>query len=761
MPAHDPWRDATHENGAPREPARRRFLVALAAAGGALLVGSRAALAGRYPANLPIELIGEDLTRIGPFVLIERDNRVVIGAPGCETGQGVITSLPMLIADELDVAWSQVRVIQLPYGYVENGQGASNEYGAQGTTALADPAAIRRHLREAGATARWLLVRAAAEEWKLAHDSLRTADGHVLATDGRKLSYGALARSAAALPVPDQPVSLKSDEDLHIVGTPIRTADARDVVTGRTRYAIDAYHLGALTAWMLRCPHPDGALATLDDSAAREIPGVRDVVTIAGPRPDMPFSGPLAAGVAVLADDTWSALRGRDVLEVTWKPGPWAEQSTASLAADADALLDAEEGGIDVHREGDLAEARKRARRVITARYQTPFLAHATLEPPAALIDIRADSALLIASIVDPDAASRLVSDLTGLPRNAIDIRLPRVGGDFGRRLGNDHVAEAVLIAREAKQPVKLLWDRRDDLQHDRYAPFGVHAMLATLDRAKRITGWSQRIAATPRNYRDAELAGQPAWTGCVDPIAFPAGFVEHVERRFHALDCGLPRGEWWHLPDTFTTFAEQSFLDEIAIETRQDAVELRLGLLAAPRTESKPAFDAARLAAVLSRCAELAGWGKPRSDGHGIGIACHASADSHVAHAFEVSVRDAQLRIHRAICVIDRGRTVNPLGLRGRIEAATIDGISTALHLAITLKDGQVRERGFKDYPLLRMHDAPRDVEVEMIESDAAPASTTAAIATVAPALANAIYAATTVRVRKLPIMPELMRML
>jgi isoquinoline 1-oxidoreductase beta subunit len=187
----------------------------------------------------------------------------------------------------------------------------------------------------------------------------------------------------------------------------------------------------------------------------------------------------------------------------------------------------------------------------------------------------------------------------------------------------------------------------------------------------------------------------------------------------------------------------------------------LRLGLLAAPRTESKPAFDAARLAAVLSRCAELAGWGKPRSDGHGIGIACHASAGSHVAHAFEVSVRDAQLRIHRAICVIDRGRTVNPLGLRGRIEAATSDGISTALHLAITLKDGQVRERGFKDYPLLRMHDAPRDVEVEMIESDAAPASTTAAIATVAPALANAIYAATTVRVRKLPIMPELMRML
>jgi isoquinoline 1-oxidoreductase beta subunit len=236
---------------------------------------------------------------------------------------------------------------------------------------------------------------------------------------------------------------------------------------------------------------------------------------------------------------------------------------------------------------------------------------------------------------------------------------------------------------------------------------------------------------------------------------------VEHVDRRFHPIDCGLPRGEWRRLPDSFATFAEQSFLDEIAIETRQDAVELRLALLGAPRDEPKPAFDAARLAHVLRRCAERAEWGRKRSDGHGIGIACHASAGSHVAHAFEVSARDGELRIHRAICVVDRGRTVNPLGLRGRAAAATVDGISTALHLAITLKGGRVRQRDFSDYPLLRMGEAPREVEVEVIDSDDEPTATDGLIATVAPALANAIFAATTVRVRKLPIMPELMRML
>jgi isoquinoline 1-oxidoreductase beta subunit len=654
-----------------------------------------------------------------------------------------------------------VRVIQLPYGYTENDKVAGNEYGAQGVAELAAPAATRRFLREAGATARRQLVAAAADEWKLPIESLRTANGHVLAPDGRKLSYGALARSAAAVPLPDGPVALKQAADLHIVGTPIRTADAADVVSGRTRFASDAYHLGALTAVLLRCPHPDGTLESLDDSAARKIPGVRDVVTISGPRADAPFTSALAAAVAVLADDTWAARRGRDSLQITWKPGPWAEQSSARLAAQADALLDAADNGIEVRRDGDFAQARKHARQVVTARYQTPFLAHATMETPAALVDIRQDGALLVASVTNPDGAARVVSDLTGLPRGAIDIRLPRVGGDFGRRLGNDHVAEAVLIARAAKKPVKLLWDRRDDLQHDRYAPFGVHALRATVDRRKRITGWSQRIAATPRNYRDAALADLPAWTGCIDPDAFPAGFVEHVDRRFHPIDCGLPRGEWRRLPDSFATFAEQSFLDEIAIETRQDAVELRLALLGAPRDEPKPAFDAARLAHVLRRCAERAEWGRKRSDGHGIGIACHASAGSHVAHAFEVSARDGELRIHRAICVVDRGRTVNPLGLRGRAAAATVDGISTALHLAITLKGGRVRQRDFYDYPLLRMGEAPREVEVEVIDSDDEPTATDGLIATVAPALANAIFAATTVRVRKLPIMPELMRML
>ncbi|MDR2012182.1 MAG: molybdopterin-dependent oxidoreductase, partial [Rhodanobacter sp.] len=308
---------------------------------------------------------------------------------------------------------------------------------------------------------------------------------------------------------------------------------------------------------------------------------------------------------------------------------------------------------------------------------------------------------------------------------------------------------------------------REDDLQHDFYRPFGVHALAATLDKKKNITGWSHRCAATPRNYRETSMQNRPLYAACLEPDDFPAGLVANLDKTFFSVASGMPRG-WWRAPiHTFHAFAVQSFIDEVAVASHQDAVNLRLSLLGEPRKilysgHGGPTFDTGRLANVLKLCAARIGWGVPRNDGHGLGIACHFTFGGYAAHAFEVSVEGSNLLIHRAICVVDVGRVVNPLGVEAQMMGGTIDAISAALNLAITVKEGQVQQHNLSDYPLLRMAQAPRTVEVHIVESNEEPSGAgEMGVPSAAPALANAVYAATTVRVRKLPLMPELKRML
>ncbi len=699
--------------------------------------------------NVPPELLGDDLTALGPFLRIERDNRIVIGAPACEVGQGVFTDLPMLVAEELDVDWSQVRVVQLPYGYVEgDGDGAASLYGAQGIAATRSPA--QTHLRVAGATARWLLLQAAAREWNLPAERLRAQDGTVFAPDGRKLSYGALARSASTIALPDQPPALKSADAFRIIGHPTRSADAREIVTGQRLYGLDIYAANALVAVIARCPYIGGSLASCDDSQARKVAGLVDVIEL--PRiPDVR----LPASVAVLGEHTWAALQGREALKIEWKAADGTPESSAALAASAQALLDAAKDGIVVRRDGDAAKTRKQpARHRLEARYELPLLAHAMMEPAGALIEIKQDGARLVAALQDPDGASRLVAKLTGLQRKVIHIEMPRGGGSFGRRLDNDCVAEAVIIAKAAGKPVKLMWTREDDLQHDRYRPYGMHALAASLDARNRIAAWSHHCAAMPV---DAHVPN----AGLLEGNAFPAGHVPHFEQIFHPLATQLPlaRGAWL---DAFRAFAVESFIDELAVISRQDAVKLRLSMLEdahAPGTTG--GVENTRMAHVLRECAARIDWATARSNGHGLGIACHAVPGGCFAHAFEVSVESGQLLIHRAVCVADIGRIINPLNAEAQLAGATLDGLSAALHQVITLKDGRIQQRGFADYPLLRMALSPRTVQVQIVASDVDPVDPALACASAVPALANAVYAATTVRVRKLPLMPELMRML
>jgi isoquinoline 1-oxidoreductase subunit beta len=727
---------------------RREFLHVSVSAAGGLAVSLLWPRQGAGAEAMAMKLPAAVAQPLGSFVRIEPDGRIVIGARGCEIGQGVRTSLPMLIAEELDVPWSSVTVEQLDY---------ASRYGEQfagGSTSVRDS---WTELRQVGARARWLLVQAAGEAWHEPPDRLRTGDGKVLHPDGRTLSYGELARRAAELTPPEKEVALKEKSAYHIIGHPTRVADGHDIVTGAARYGIDAAVPGALIALIARCPYFDGALAELDDSQARRIPGVRQVLAIEGPKGGSPIDRNLAAGVAVVADDFWSARRGREALRLKWTPGPGASDSSAALEQRAIAAF-AQRGKV-ARQDRDFEAARRAAARVIECTYIEPFLAHATMEPPAALVDLRGKRARLIASLQSPGGASHLVSAMTGVARSDIDIELPRSGGGFGRRLANDYVAEAVLVAQKAGQAVKVVWTREDDLQNDFYRPFGVHRLTATLDAAGKVNGWAHRVAATARKYRAPDMEEDPDWVGCADPDGFPAGCVGNYLAEFLPVDFHLARG-WWHAPlPTFAAFPVESFLDEVALAAGKDPLALRLELLGAPRElpyrdHGGPKVHTGRIAGVLREASRLIGYGRKLPPRHGIGIASHFTHGGYAAHAMEVAVsEEGELSVVRCVCAADVGLIVNPLGAEAQFMGATLSGLSAALNLQITVKDGRIEQSNFPDYPLLRMAGAP-DVEVFLIDSPFPPTGAgEIGIPPAAPALVNAIFAATGKRLRRLPV--------
>jgi isoquinoline 1-oxidoreductase beta subunit len=749
-------------NRAP-DAGRRRFLKVLGTASGALVVGIPVSAL----ADTPDELLGDVLLQLNPYVRIEPDGTIVIGARDPEVGQGIRTAEARIIAEELDADWPRVIVLPMALGVENDGDGEPQwtlgHQEARGSTGI--PAAWS-DLRAVGAAARAMLLQAAAQRWNVDARGLGTSLGKVIAPDGRTLGYGDLATAASNLPPPATKPALKAPDAFRLVGQDAGDVDARDIVTGRQRYAIDQWFGGALTAVIARCPYPGGTLRNLDGTEAGALMGVEKILTI--PRPDaaLPLgTRPLGAGVAVLADSAWTALRARDLLKIEWQAGAELAQGDGALAAQADALF----GGVPttpVRNDGDYDHARKLARHVVDARYRIATVAHAELEPPNCLVRLGADRAEIVAPVQNPRGALEVVQRLTGLKPAQIEISLPRSGGGFGRRLDNDHVAEAVLLAKAAKKPLKLIWTQADAFAHDPYRPFATIDLEATLDRKKAITGWRQRVASTSRLAGRGEQPNR-LWLSEVHPDDPPAGLIDNLQLDWYALDSALPRGNWRAGSHGVNAFAVQVFLDEIAHASKQDALKLRLDLLGEPRQlpyrgHGGPVLDTGRLAWVLNLAADAIGWSKKRSDGHGLGLAFHFTYGGYVAHALEVSMRGTKLVMHRCVVAADLGRVVNPLGARASLVGATLDGLSTALDLAITVKDGRIVQKGFKDYPLARMAQLPRDVQVILVPSQEAPTGAyEMGLPGAAPALANAIFAATTVRVRQLPIWPELMRLL
>jgi isoquinoline 1-oxidoreductase subunit beta len=706
---------------------RRRFLSVSAAAGGGLLIGFTTVPSVRDADAAQ----GVDSAAFAPnaFIRIGADGHVVLTMPYVEMGQGTYTSIPMLIAEELEVDLKQVRLEHAP----------PNEklYGNPllgGIQATGNSNAIRaswQPLRKAGATARIMLVSAAAKRWNVDPTSCRAQSGEVLhVPTGRRIKYGALAADAAGVPVPEN-VVLKRSAEFKLIGTAAKRLDIPAKVNGTAVYGIDARPPGVKIATLVQSPVFGGRVKSVDDTAAKAVKGVRQIVR-------------LDDAVAVVADHMGAAKKGLAALVIEWDDGPHAELDTNEIAGALEqATLNS---GAVAQNVGSIDSAMATAVTKVEATYQVPFLAHATMEPMNCTAHVRKDGCEVWVGNQVLARAQAAAAKTSGLPLDKVVVHNHLIGGGFGRRLEIDGVIRAVEIAKHVDGPVKVVWTREEDIQHDMYRPYFFDRISGGLDEKGAPVAWNHRFAGSSVVARWVPPAfnnGLDADTteGAIDLVySLPNMHVEYLR----VEPPGIPTAFWRSVGPSHNVFVTESFMDELAAAAKQDPVAYRLALIdKAPRAK-----------AVLELAAQKAGWGQPLPDRVGRGVSVQFVFATYLAQVAEVEVsKDGAVRVRRVVCAVDCGTVVNPDTVRAQIQSAIIFGITAALHGEITLKGGRVEQSNFHDYLMLRMNEAPA-IEVYIVNSVELPGGMgEAGTSALAPAVTNAIFAATGTRVRKLPV--------
>ena len=711
---------------------RRDFLTVSAAVGGGLLLGCRgrggaagesgASTAPAAPAFAP-----------NAFVRVGRDGRVTLVMPAVEMGQGTYTSLPMLVAEELEVGLDQVVLEHAP---PNDTLYANPMFHVQETGASSSVRAFAQPMRHAGATARAMLVAAAAARWQVDPASCRAEHGTVTHPPTRRsLGYGALADDAAKLPVPDN-VPLKDPKDFKLVGTRAKRLDTPSKVNGTARFAIDVRLPGMGIATLAASPVIGGTVAGIDEARAKGIKGVRQVVRL----DDL---------VAVVGDHMWAAKQGLAALGVTWDDGPNAKLSTDDVVKDL-AEASARPGAV-ARKDGDAPAAVRSAPRKVEAVYQVPFLAHATMEPMNCTVNLEKDRCEIWTGCQSLTRAQWTIAALIGLPKEKVIVHNHLLGGGFGRRLEVDYVVQAVRIAQQVGGPVKVVWTREEDTQHGYYRPYYYDRIAAGLDARGRPVGWTHRIVGPsiiarriPQIFKNGlDVDGVDGAVHLLYDI--PAVQVEFVRHEEPVLNTG-----WWRgVGPTHNIFVIESFIDELAHAAKADPVEYRRSLLG----------KAPRARAVLDRVAKEAGWGQPLPAGQGRGVSLLYSAwGSYLAQVAEVAVSPGgELRVNRVVCVVDCGQVVNPDTAVAQMEGGIVFGLTAALWSEISIKNGRVQQSSFTDYRIMRLNECPK-IDVHLIESAEAPGGLgEPGTACVAAAVANAVAAATGKRIRRLPLQPQL----
>jgi isoquinoline 1-oxidoreductase beta subunit len=703
---------------------RRRFLKAGAAAGGGLMLSLNLPLPNREA-----EAAGADEFAPNAFIRIEGDGQIILTMPYVEMGQGTYTSIPMLIAEELEVDLKQVRLEHAPPNQKLYGNPLLG--GIQATGNSNAVRAAWQPLRQAGATARAMLVSAAAKRWNVDPASCRAQSGEMLhPPTGRTIKYGELAADAARMPVPER-VVLKRPEDFKLIGTPAKRLDAPSKVNGTAVYGIDVRPPGVKVATLAQSPVFGGRVKSVNDAAARSVNGVRQIVR-------------LDDAVAVVADHMGAAKKGLAALAIEWDDGPHAKLSTQAIVAELEqATLNA---GAVAQNIGDTNKAMASAVTKVESIYQVPFLAHATMEPMNCTVHVRNDGCeVWVGNQVIPRAQAT-AANVTGLPLDKVVVHNHLIGGGFGRRLEIDGVTRAVEIAKHVDGPVKVVWTREEDIQHDMYRPYWFDRISAGLDASGMPIAWDHRFAGSSviarwappffNNGLDSDTT-----EGAIDLVyAFPNMHVEYLQ----VEPPGIPTAFWRSVGPSHNVFVTESFIDELAATAKQDPVAYRRALL-----DKSP-----RAKAVLELAAAKSGWGQPLPQGFGRGVSLQFVFATYMAQIAEVEVsRDGAVRVHRVVCAVDCGIPVNPDTIQAQIQSAIMFGITAALYGEITLKDGRVEQSNFHDYQILRMNEAPA-VEVHIVQSRESPGGMgEAGTSAIVPAVTNAIFAATGKRLRKLPM--------